>query len=149
MKTPYTRSPLARALAGAALAASILGSVEPASAVTCSLPFPSVDAFCVAGSSVAKINHQRFVQLNERAFTLTLSIDWQGGTVGAVAYPIDVNGNHLNNCFNTVADGDNGIDRRQNIPCSRLFGANTPGTVFTTSNYDHAVEIQSTFVIVI
>lgn len=143
MNIRYSRSLLARALAGAALAASIVGSVRPASAVTCTKGFPITNSICQQGTSKAVVSH--VLQGNPARFQL--SVDWQGGSMVAAAYGIDANGNHLNTCARTAADDLVFANATSPVSCSLLYG--TAGTAFSALAYDHPFNMVSTFVLVI
>jgi hypothetical protein len=146
MNIRNAHSYLARAFAGAALAASIVGSVSPASAVTCTIPYPSKTLKpCQQGSSFADITH--FQSSGSDGLKFNISVNMKGGSVVAVAYGIDVNGNHLNTCATTVADDDPNPGRTSAVSCAALYG--TSGSVISIQRYNHPNNMASTFVSVL
>jgi hypothetical protein len=143
MNARYSPSFLARAIAGVSLAASIIGSAGPASAVTCTLGFPITNAVCQQGSSRAVVTH--FLGGNPVKFRL--SVDFQGGTLMATAQGIDINGNKQSGCARTAADDSPFVGGQSSVDCQNLFGV--PGTVFSSIAIDHPFNMRSTFVIAI
>jgi hypothetical protein len=140
----YRHTLSARFIAGVSLVASIIGSASSASAVTCTFAFPTTPTkICVAGTSNAAINHQLVSGLG----LFVIQLDWRGGTNGAAAWGIDVNGNQLSNCAQAVADDDVRPGITSDVSCTVLFGV--PGTAPSARSYNHPVNMASTFVVVI
>lgn len=142
MNIRYGHSSLARAIASVSLAASIIGSAGFASAKVCDFDVPTSPQPCQEGTSTASVSHS----LGGIPARYTLSVNWLGGTSGAVAYGIDANGNHLSTCAKTAADDDNGFGTSP-VPCSQLYS--TPGTASPTVEYDHPIDVVTTHVVVI
>ncbi|HKO92607.1 MAG TPA: hypothetical protein VJU61_15735 [Polyangiaceae bacterium] len=146
MNARYGHSSLARAIAALSLVASTLGSVGFASAATCDIPFPHKKKTCQEGSSKAVVTHGLFEDKGPAFFEL--SVDMQGGELGAVAYGIDTNGNHLSTCGKTAADElpDPGFTR--GMTCQAIFNSGS-GIANSTMRYSHPLDIVFTHVIVI
>jgi hypothetical protein len=142
MNARYGHSRIARTLAVVSLGSSIIASTGSASAGTCTLTYPHIQAPCAQGGVSVKVTHQ--LQTIGGTVKFFIAIDMAGGTLGA-AYGIDVNGNHLNTCAKTAADtasGDGVIS--STVSCMNLYG--TPGTTGATRPYDHPNNMASTFV---
>ena len=145
MNARYAHSPLTRALAGLSLAASIIGSVSTASAVTCTVPFGGVNTVCQQGTSRAVASHT--LGFVGGSLKYHLNIDMQGGQVGSYAFGIDVNGNQLNECPTTVTDESPLVGQRVPVSCERLRGQ--AGPAHSDVFYSYGVNMASTFIVVI
>jgi hypothetical protein len=146
MNTRYGHSPVARAVVGISLAASIIGSAGFASAKTCTFAFPTPRQPCgPQGTALAQAAHSKGIHGGQLLYQLT--VDMQGGSFIAYAYGIDVNGDHLNDCIHTAADDAPQQDVFSTVSCQDLYG--TPGAMASTIFYSHPAEMQSTFVVVL
>jgi hypothetical protein len=76
-----------------------------------------------------------------------LDVDMRGGEFVAAAYGIDVTGNHLNDCVSTAADDDPRANLFSSVDCQALY--DTPGGTTAKRFYNHPVDMQSTFVVVL
>jgi hypothetical protein len=122
-----------------------VGWVSSASAVTCNIPFPTNGDVCEAGTSSAIFRHV----LVRDPLRFQLAINMLGGTVGAVAYGIDENGNQLNRPETTVADDDPDPERFSGVPANQLYGGDDTTEVPPERFYQHPLNMASTFVIVL
>lgn len=146
MNTRHAPSPLARAFAGVMLAASVVTGAGSASAGTCTFAFPHNNRSCIQGTSGATVSHvlNTFGQL-----AFNISINMIGGTTGAVAYGIDVNGTHLNGCNTKVADNTpSSFFTTPPVP-GPLLGCPSGTTVPSSRTYNHPRNMRSTFVAVV
>lgn len=139
-----------RKFAVIAAAAALTAQSSIASAAECTFSFPTGqdDANggpleCRQGSSAALVAH--FLAASEG---FSLFVDMTSGTLGAVAYGIDVNGNVLSTPTTTVADRDRRFNQFEAVPASDVYGDGVTGTIPNRIFYDHPIDMASTYVVV-